>query len=355
MSRAAPKGRKHTYQDYVAAMAGLADAVKRGALPPVLFIHGASDFLIAKTVKVVREHWQGRGDLQTLDAVELDESKLAALMGQSSLFDPASLFVIRRLEQAKSAGKWLKSARPAQGGGVNHLCFVQEGGTLPAGVKAELTRLEAYELPCVEPWPNELTPLIGAMARRAGLPLQQDAVQLLLEAVGADLTKLENEITRLALIFAAPPAAEPQAIPPFAAAALAPMLGMLREDFVFELDNLLLQRQYAKAQALLTGLLQRGESALALLGILARHCRLAIRVHEAQRRAGRPLNPRDVAADLRLPFGVARSYTQYVAKAKPRTFAAALTLCQETDQQLKSSGIAEELLLGRAIEALAAP
>ena len=160
-----------------------------------------------------------------------------------------------------------------------------------------------------------------------------------------------DEIMRLALIFAP---SDGSAAAPIAAAAIAPSLGMLREDFVFELDNLLVARQYGKAQALLTGLLQRGESALALLGILARHCRMAIRVHEAQR-GGRGANPRDLATELRLPFNVVKGYTQYVAKSSPRTFAAVLGICQEADIKLKSSGADEELVLGRVIERLAAP
>lgn len=348
MSRAAaPKSKKNTYQDYVAAMGRLSEAAKSGALPGVILLHGPSDFLIGKTIKVLKEHWRGQGELQILEAPELDEQKFASLAGQKSLFDPAGLFIIRRLEQAKNAAKWLKFASADNSGG-SHFCFVQQGGVLAAGLKGEFARLKTLEIPCVEPWPNELAPLVQGMARKLSLNLQNEAVALILEAVGNDLVKIENELTRLSLIFAETPSDQT-----LDARTIAPLLGMLREDFVFELDNLLISRQYGKAHALLTALLHRGESALALLGILARHCRLALRLHDLQRN-GRPLNPRDISFELRLPLQVAKGYTQYVAKTTAKTFAASLVLCQEMDQKLKSSGINEELLLGQVLETLRA-
>jgi DNA polymerase III delta subunit len=353
-----PPAKKGTYQDYVSAMTTLVQEMKAGHLPSTILVQGTSEFLIGRTLKVLRDYWSGqegsppKGDWQTIEALEVDENKLAGMSQQSSLFDPASFFLIRRLEQAKSAARWLKTAPIIKpNSGTNHLCFVYEGTALPVAIRSEMTRLKVFEIPCTDPWPSELAPLVGALARKAGLSLQPDAVSLLIEAVGSDLSKLDNEISRLVLIFANSPQASHDS------SSIAPYLDMLREDFVFELDNLLLQRRYAKAHALLTALLLRGESALALLGILSRHCRTAIRVHEVQnfgaRGAGASRNPRNLAMDLRLPFTVVKSYTQYVAKTKLATFTSALAVCQEVDQKLKSSGSCEELLLGQVIEALA--
>jgi DNA polymerase III delta subunit len=322
---------KRSYRDHAPALKALTGAK---ALPPVVLVYGKSEYLLGESVRVLRAKAAAAGAVtQACEAPALTEATVAALGGQASLFEPATLFLVRRVETAKSLPKLL-ALLPAGGPRANLLLLVLASDNVPAPLKAELDRLGAALVPCVDPWPSEAPQALAAVAESLGLKLRPDAVQLLLAAHGVDLVKQHNELARVALALGASATAAP-----LSAEALAPHLGMLREDEAFQLDKLLLARQWAKAQALASALLARGEKPLALLGILASHCRTAIRVAEG--------------AEVRLPPFVLKGFEQAIRRGTPtEKYQRALAICQETDLKLKSSRVSEELLLGRVLAAL---
>lgn len=344
--------KRAAFREYVAALQK--ELGEGPELPPqatVLMVYGSSEYLLGRTLDLIRKRATAGGMPQaTMEASAVTEAVVTQIAGQSSLFDPASLYVLRRVEQAKSLPKLLKNV-PATGS-ANRLVLVYRGDSPPAPLRTELTRLKCRMIPCFEPWPNEVPQVVGLISQDLGaknFKLKADAVNLLMELNGADLGKHANELAKLSLLFK-------DAAAPLGASDIAPHLGMLRDDDAFQLDRLLLQKDFAKAQALVTNLFARGEKGIALLGILAGHCRNVLKITDAQAR-GVP-GP-ELAGVVRLPPFILKTYTQHLGSGANRVetgrYARALALCQETDKLLKSSSTPDELLIVRVIDALATP
>ncbi len=345
---ARPSARKVSFRDHLAA---IKDLRSNGAAWPVVCVVGTSDFLAQRTVDILRQQAEATGaHCSSLEAVSLQETTVVSLGSQSSLFEPATLYVLRRCEQAKEKLPKLLHQLPPPTQLANRLCLVYRGESLPAALRTELDRLGAKQIGCFDPWPNELSQVLEHIASDHELALQADASELLLQTHGTDLAKLNNEIAKLRWIIAPAPGDASAPRRPLAAATIAPHLGLLREDDAFTLDRLLLQRKWPQAQALSTALLARGEKALALLGIVAGHCRHALLVSEA---LARGVPQHDVGTAVRLSPTTLKAYLQAFGRSTDtRPYLQALHLCQETDVRLKSGRIDEGLLIGRIIATL---
>lgn len=338
------KGKRPGYRDHAPALKAVLSQGKLAADAKVVCIYGTSEYLLNHSIERVRKA-AGRSGMttQTLEAATLNDTNWPALTSQASLFEPASLYVLRRAEQAKTLPKLLKAVAKRDAL-ANHLVLVVQGEGPGGPLKTELDRLKATPIPCFEPWPSEMPEAVQAIADTLGLRLAHDAVQLLIDANGQDLVKHRNELQKIAFLI-------PGADAALTAAELSPHLGMLREDDAFQLDRLLLQKQGAKAQALVSGLLARGERGLGLLAILAGHCRSSLKLGTA---LAEGKSPDQLVGLVRLPPFIIKSYAQSLGRSMdPRPYAKALLLCQDADRQMKSSSVSEELLLSQIIEVLA--
>lgn len=343
--------KRAAFRDHLSALQKeLGDGPDLPKQASIVVLYGSSEYLLGRTLDLIRKRaTQCEMPQLAMDASTISDALITQIAGQSSLFDPATLYVLRRVEQARSLPKLLKGI-PATGC-ANRLVLVYRGDTPPAPLKAELTRLKAKLIPCFEPWPNELAQVTTFIAQDLGLKLKPDAVNLLIELNGAELSKHANELAKLSLLFKG--AADNGT--PLTAGDIAPHLGMLRDDDAFQLDRLLLQKDFAKAQALATSLVARGEKGLALLGILAGHCRNVLKITDAQSRG---VPTAELGNVVRLPPFILKTYTQHLgnggaSRADTRRYSQTLALCQETDRLLKSSSTPEDLLISRVIDALA--
>jgi DNA polymerase III delta subunit len=332
---------KAKFKDYLSAMSLLK---KIGSLPTLSVVFGNSEFLVNDTCQIFQKLWikSGNQPANSLEAKSLNSNTFSEIWEQSSLFEPKNLTVIRRCQDNRTLQKLLKEI-PKPESILNPIVFIYDTEKPNAYALKELKRLNVVEFPCTEPWPNELPPLINQLCKRKNISLNNEALNLLLESVGTDLIKVENELNKFSMIFAS-------ASKELTTEDIGPYLGMLRADHAFELDKHLTSKNWSKAHALLFDLINRGETPLKILGLLARHCRHSIRVLAAQNSG---VSPRDLAFQLRLPPSVVTSYGNYVKGKKPQHFAKALEICREIDQLCKSRRISEDLMLSRIIEHLA--
>ncbi len=335
-TRAKPK-----FKDYVSAMQGLK---KSGQIPNLAIVYGGSEFLVNDTCLILKSIWKNAGNepAASIEAKSLNPNSFSEILQQSSLFEPKNFAIIRRAQENRSIHKLIKDI-PNSDAILNPMVFVFDTEKPNAYALKELRRLGASEFPCTDPWPNELPALIAKLAKRKAITLDQSALDLLLESVGSDLIKIENELNKFSMIF-------DKQHNQISADDIAPYLGMLRADHAFELDKLLISGHWSKAHTLLMDLVDRGESPIKVLGLLARHCRHAIHVLGAQSSG---MSPRDLGFKLRLPVTVVTSYGSYVKGKTPKHFAKGLEICREIDQLCKSKRIAEDLMLSRIIDHLA--
>ena len=299
------------YSDYISALKHIVSAKNAADMPRIIVIHGSSEFLRMRAMTAINAAWSklnaGENASQSMEGSSLDPLGFKTLWSQTSLFEPESLYFVRRCDKVTKLGAWLKEVKTP--GSIKNRLVLEFGDKVPAEILKQAARLSASTLPCEEPTSAlEFGKIIATLAKREGLVLQDDAVKLLLDSMGLDLDRLDNELRKLSLIYHG-------RTEPLTAVDIAPVAGHLREDHVFELFGLLRNKQRAKSQLLIDQLLERGEKSIALVGILSRFAREAM--------------PRQPERGLR-----------------------GLRLCADADIRLKSSPISDGLVLGRIVDAL---
>ena len=349
---------KAAYRDHISA---LREVLGHQPWPRVILIQGGCTYLVESALAKVRKAARDQGvTTLVLEGSQLTASDLAVLGGQGALFEPKALLIVRRSEAAKSLPKILAElpalAADPQADGGSTLCLVHGSDTVGADLKAALQRHELATVPCATPWPSDLPQVVMAQSQAHGLALAADAVRLLVAAHGDDLIKHDNELRRIALIWSAPGASAQRRSTPMTAEELLPHLGMLRQDEALRLGDHLLRQEWPMAHIVVHDLLERGESPLAVLGVIAGFCRRALRTLAALER-GAPLA--EVAQAVKLPPSFAKIYAQHLsakpARWRPRPLLAALELCQQSDMRLKSTAICEQLIIADVLTTLAQP
>lgn len=333
--------RRSPYKSYRQALSTALDpsSLQRWRL---IILAGDNDYLLSSTRVMLKDGWEKAGwKVDRIDGPKLSLERFYNAVSTRSLFDPQSVNLVIDAQQAPellASLETLKDAKDIK----NPLVILWKGKELAAKIAKETQRLTALQIPCHDPAPWELKDFVVDLSKRHGLSFSSDAVELVLEAIGGDLSRIENEMRRLALTLKSSSG-------PTHAAALRPHLGFLREDHIFKLDQWLCAGATSKALLLLKDLLDRGEKPLGLLAILAMHCRKAIQIQSGLKNGN---SQQELARTLRLPPSVIQTYVPYVQKKSAQHFQKALQLCHEADRRLKSRGEGEELWLGQILFAL---
>lgn len=328
--------RKSPFKSYRQAMSTALDAQALTRWK-IILIRGDSDFLLTQTRQQLRKTWEASGwQVERIEGTQLNAEIFLQAIAARSLFTSQSLTLVNDAHLASELLIHLQSIKTPKE--LQHpIAFVWKGKDLGAKILKELERLGHLLIPCDEPAPWEIKDFVQERNKHYQLGLSYDAMELVIEALGHDLFKIDNELNRLSLALS-------DHSGPKNAQSIEALLGYLREDHVFKLDQLLCSGAYGRAFLLLKDLLQRGEHALALLAIIAMHCRKALMVQAGLKNG---LTQGDLARQLRLPPNVVTSYIAYAQKRKPSTFQKALNLCHEADLRLKSRGLGDELWLSQ--------
>ncbi len=333
---------RDTYTSFVHELNQFSTTASSEDYPLLTIIAGPSDYLVSKAGTYLQSFWRKLTDQPSysLDAQEISAEQFRSCWEQDSLFEPRSLTLIRHIDKRlPDLVKWLADI-PCVAAIRRPLClsFV---GRAKSQLDKQCLRLGGREIPCYEPLPRNLPTFVEALARKFDLQLDRTAANFLILNLGSDLWLLENEIKKLALLMPKGQQATVELI--------SPHLGFLRDDHAFILSNHLLEGRLADAQGLLLSLLQRGESSLAILGLLTKHVRQAL-IAQSPKLKG--TSPKNLATALGLPPFVASKYADYARKGSEATFLKALSLCVQADRYLKSSKIADDILLLRILSAL---
>ena len=99
---------KHgSFRDHVAAIKPLLSSKSLSTSPRLIVLYGTSDLLLNETARLLREQAKACHAATTnLEATAINEATLTAMTQQASLFEPASFYLVRRTEAAKSLGKF---------------------------------------------------------------------------------------------------------------------------------------------------------------------------------------------------------------------------------------------------------
>ncbi len=300
-----------SYDDYLADMRALFAAKSAQTFPRIICVVGPSYYLHGKTLDSIKKFWLQNqlGEVNSVECSEIEQRDFQSICMQSSLFEPTTLYILRRATVLKTFGTWLSTLPDAVA--LKSWLVIDAGEKLPVDIQKHMKRLGAKIVNCFEPQSfGGYSKIAAALATRHRVNLSSDALNLILESSGLDLMKIENEILKLSLQFA-------DVSRQIDKEDVAPSLGNIRDDDIFDLFKLLREKKTAKAHLLTESFLNRGESAVAINGIFSRYSREQVE---------RGVRSRGMAG---------------------------LNACIEADRRLKSSGIDESLILSQIIEALA--
>lgn len=287
---------------------------------PIIVIYGEDDYLRRQAEQEVSANFS---EVTSLDVQQLRHDELIARCCQRDLFQPdVQLYVLRSKDEQRSLWKELLEVRVKF---CNVLLFNCRKKSLSAALQKTFKALKAKLIACPSPRPYEYAKHLQRICIQHKLQLDRGGQQLLLEHGGLQLGALANEVQKLALIFGADK---------ITATDIAPHLGLLREDSSFVIIDLLLSNQHSRAQLAVKKLLQRGENALAILGVLVYFLRNIILASEGQLK----LAPRQVTR-----------YQNLARQCQRTTCLELLTYCQQADMDLKTSRTRPELILGNIL------
>jgi DNA polymerase III subunit delta len=239
-------------------------SLKKGAPDPVYLLHGDEDALKDEAVRALLDAAVDPAardfNLDSRFAADLDAEAFHALVNTPPMLAERRAVVLRGVDQLGKRKSKLRDELVRYLGAPNPTTVL----VLVAGAEfdAELGRgatavsLEALAPERVPGWVNH-------RAAKLGLALAPEAVELLVAAVGNDLSALALELEKLAALAGDRPAT---------AADVTALVGVRRGETVYDLVDAALERQAARAAQLVEPVLeQAGMSGVKILTLIGTH------------------------------------------------------------------------------------
>jgi DNA polymerase-3 subunit delta len=346
----------------VLTLDALLRSLKKGApVPePVYLLHGDEDVLKDEAIRALVDSAVGSSRDFNLDvrfAPDLTPESFHALVNTPPMMAERRAVVIRGVEQV---GKRKTKLRDEV---VRYLASPNPTTVLvlvvAAGEEADADLIRASAAVAVDALAAERVPRwLQHRATTLGVTLAADATELLLKAVGSDLSTLSRELEKLASLAGGPEGR------PVTADDVSNLVGVRRDETVFDLVEAALERRAARAAQLVEPVLeQAGMNGVKILSLLGTHL-VGTALARAERDRGVPAArlPDTIYRHLQSvrPYGM-RSYkeeaarwTAWSALWTARELGRALRAALAADNALKTAtvsddrGIVTQLVLGFA-------
>jgi DNA polymerase-3 subunit delta len=248
-------------------------SLKKGApLPdPVYLLHGDEDVLKDEAVRALLDWAVGSSRDFNLDvrfAPDLTPESFHALVNTPPMLADRRAVVIRGVEQLgkrktklrDEVVRYLASPNP-----TTLLVLVVAAGEEPDADLVRASTSVALDALAAERLPRWLQ----HRAATLGLTLAADATELLLKAVGNDLSTLSRELEKLASLAGGAGGAGGG---PVSAETVSSLVGVRRDETVFDLVEAALERRVARAAQLVEPVLeQAGMSGVKIVSLLGTH------------------------------------------------------------------------------------
>lgn len=186
----------------------------------------------------------------------------------------------------------------------------------------------------------------GALAKRAGFPLAPEALDLLVEALGADIARIAVEIEKLSLF------AGSRVIGVDDIAALVPDA---RATTIFALVNALGRRDRARALGILDTLTREGEYLPLALAFLSTQFRMALVAREAGLKSSQQIQGHFTRMGVAMWGSRADQVYQTVSKFSQPQLERAMILIHKADKGLRDARPDDRIVMEQFINALSEP
>jgi len=328
--------------------------VRGGRVPQVCLFLGPEPYqrerarrALVESVLTVEEREEG------LVHHDLEETALAAVLDDAralSLFSPKRLILVSRAEAALPRGKAATSDEGSVAGGsaaellAAYIANPTPGVTLVLDVaryefegedktKVERVRKFFAAVPAIVEFPRldarAATAIAQDLAKQAALPIGRDALQFLVEALGADASRISAEIEKLRLFAAGREKITVEDI--------LELVPDARASNIFALVNALAVGDRARSLDVLDTLVRQGEYLPLALAFLATQFRLALVAREAGLRTTQQIQSHFSSSGTPMWRSRAEQVQQTVAAFSRKQLEAGLRAIFETDKNLRDA------------------
>ncbi|HEY6881129.1 MAG TPA: DNA polymerase III subunit delta [Polyangiales bacterium] len=325
------------------SLEALIEAARGGAFPPVAVIAGSERLLVERAVDALREAakaepggfnsdvFQGQGlSAQTL----INTARMLPMMAQTR-------FILVRHADAIPQGE-LEAICAYIKKPVAETCLVFVSEKLDGRSKLAKAAQDVSGFhEAVPPQARDLPPLLQGEARMRGHELEVEAAQALVDALGADLSALDDALERLSLYVGEGN--------PIDVKAVEASVVHVRTDSVWALVDAVGARNKRAAIASAGSLLGSQEPPLRILALLARQMRTIARVRSALKSG---LKEQEAAQKAGAPPFKARELAQLARKFDDAQMRHAFATLAEADLLLKGSKVQGPRVLEQALLSL---
>jgi DNA polymerase-3 subunit delta len=324
----------------------LIDAANRGERPLVSVIVGSERLFIDRAVAALRKATVGDGDpwneevfngKSTTAARVIDAARTIPMLGG------ARFVLVRGIDEL--ADKELENLVPYVNAPVDSACVVMTAEKLDG--RSRLTKAAKQRGVFVEAQPLKLPAMrefVWREVKRRKLTLHEDAAAGLVDAIGTDLSALDDALERLSLYVG-----EGQ---PITREAVEACVSRVRVDTIWALVDAVGMRDRRAAMKAASSLLRDREPPLRILAMLARQIRIVARMRDA---LASGMSPQEATAAAGAPPFKARELGAAARRFGPEELSRAFRVLAEADMIQKGGRPPGPIALENAIMELTRP
>jgi len=316
-------------------------------MKPVQFLIGTDTFQLRHRIEEIRKELFPEGSKgfndDRLDAKTVDMQEVVDLCNTLPMFASSRLVVLSGIEKLKDEAqeilcRYFEAPSPS----TYLICTAQKIDKRTKLFKTLSSKKLITEIN--PPKTKDLVNWVHRLSSNRDLKVPAQAVQLLIDSVGADLELLDQQIEKLSLYVHPRKEVTPKEVGEL-------VLQTAGED-IFAWTDQVLDGRIKQALETLEYLLNSGDAALALVSLLARHIRILLKAIDLKQKG---MEPSEYASVLGVPpFVVGK----YLTQSRRFTRAKLITSLKELgklDRDLKSTGLPSQLLLEKAVRVFTNP
>ena len=325
---------------------GLIDAAARGERPLVTLIVGSERLFIDRAVAALRRATVGDGDPWNEDLFSGKSTAAARVIDAARtlpMLGGMRFVLVRNIDEM--ADKELDGLVPYLNAPVDSACVVLTAEKLDG--RAKLTKLAKQRGCFVEAQPLKIGMMrefLAREARRRQLTLHDAAAAAMVDAIGTDLSAVDDALERLSLYVG-----ETQ---PITKEAVEACVSRVRVDTIWALVDAVGMRDRRAALKAASSLLRDREPPLRILAMLARQIRIVARMRDG---LANGLSPQEATTAAGAPPFKARELGAAARRFAPEDLSRAFRVLAEADMIQKGGRPPPAIALENAILELTRP
>ena len=318
----------------------------KGSLDPVYVLVGTERLLIERAVDTVRNAVDSTGapgfNVEVFDGKGLEAARVISAARTLPMMADKRLVLLRHVDamtptEQKNLTEYLDDPSDST-------CFVLTAGKLDG--RSPFTKTAKKKGYLIDAKPlrgRELREFIRAEATAREHNIAPQAIEALLDAVGDDLSAIDDAMERLSLFVGAGQRIDAEAV--------MMCVTRIRVESIWSLVDAIGLKDRRKGIAAAQSLLDDREPPLRLLAMVARQLRIVARMREA---LSEGLRPQEAAKRAGAPPFKAGELTESARRFTADSLGEAFALIAETDRALKGSKRPPDVILQNAVLELCA-